>query len=116
MTRQVKGPEHRLAVYGSLAPGEVNAGVLDGLAGDWIEGTVTGELLDHGWGTGLGFPALRYDPDGPPVAVKVFVSHDLPNHWWRLDAFEGPGYERIVVPVALASGETMMTQLYAAVE
>lgn len=119
MKRQTTGSEgadRRLAVYGTLAPGEVNAEVLADLEGEWLDGTVTGELLEHGWGARHGFPAMRYDPEGPPVAVKVFVSNDLPDHWRRLDAFEGPGYARIVVPVALTSGETVKTHLYAAAE
>jgi hypothetical protein len=46
-----------------------------------------------------GFPALRWDPDAPPVAVQVLTSLDLPGTWPRLDAFEGDAYRRIVVPV-----------------
>ena len=88
-----------LAVYGSLAPGQPNHHVLDGIEGRWREGFVRGHLEDRGWGAGLGFPALRYDPDGYEVRVDLFCSDHLPAHWDRLDAFEGPNYERIVVPV-----------------
>jgi len=34
----------RLFVYGSLAPGEVNAQVLEPLAGEWQEASVRGTL------------------------------------------------------------------------
>lgn len=99
------GAEHRLAVYGSLAPGEVNAHVLDGLTGDWSTGTVRGDLLPVGWGAAHGFPALRWRRDGPVVPVRLFESLDLPAHWARLDGFEGDDYRRIVVPVTTGSGD-----------
>ena len=37
-------PEERLAVYGSLRPGERNAHVLASLAGEWTKGVVHGAL------------------------------------------------------------------------
>jgi gamma-glutamylcyclotransferase (GGCT)/AIG2-like uncharacterized protein YtfP len=102
-----------LAVYGSLAPGEVNAHVLDGLTGDWNTGTVRGDLLPVGWGATGGFPALRWRSDGPAVPVRVFESPDLPAHWSRLDAFEGEDYRRIVVPVTTGRG-TAPANIYVA--
>jgi gamma-glutamylcyclotransferase (GGCT)/AIG2-like uncharacterized protein YtfP len=39
------------------------------------------------------------------VAVVVFESADLPNHWARLDDFEGDGYRREVVSVATEAGD-----------
>ena len=97
--------EHRLAVYGSLAPGEVNAYLLDGIRGTWRSGTVRGDLHPEGWGMTYGFPALRWRADGPAVPVRLFESPDLPAHWPRLDAFEGVEYRRIVVPVSTAQGD-----------
>ncbi len=97
-------PSRRLAVYGSLAPGESNSRQLDGLSGSWVDGTVHGELHDRGWGARLGFPAMRWDPAAPrTVDVKLFISDGLPGHWPRLDAFEGDGYQRILVPVRESS-------------
>jgi gamma-glutamylcyclotransferase (GGCT)/AIG2-like uncharacterized protein YtfP len=96
--------DRRLAVYGSLAPGEENHGELAPLAGRWLPGTVRGRLLDRGWGARLGFPALRWDPEEPEVAVQLFESDDLPRRWVSLDAFEGPDYERRLVPVCSAEG------------
>ena len=95
------GPEHRLAVYGSLAPGQPNHHQLDSLRGDWRPGVVRGRLQDSGWGAALGYPGLQPDPEGPEVAVQVFTSLDLPDHWARLDAFEGAEYERVIVAVQL---------------
>jgi gamma-glutamylcyclotransferase (GGCT)/AIG2-like uncharacterized protein YtfP len=96
---------HRLATYGSLAPGRPNHHRLDGLEGRWLTGHVNGMLLDAGWGAGLGYPALILDPGGPAIKVDVFESVDLPAHWARLDAFEGPGYQRVVTTVRTSTGE-----------
>lgn len=110
------GAERRLAVYGSLAPGESNHDQLAGLAGTWTPGIVRGRLDDRGWGARLGFPALRPDPAGPPVAVQVFTSDDLPRHWSRLDAFEGDDYVRVVAEVELEDGSRFEASVYALAE
>jgi gamma-glutamylcyclotransferase (GGCT)/AIG2-like uncharacterized protein YtfP len=86
----------RLAVYGTLQPGQPNHHQLTGLVGHWIPGRVTGRLFSEGWGAALGFPALVLDPAGPWVEVQILQSEDLPQHWDRLDAFEGRGYRRVV--------------------
>jgi len=52
----------------------------------------------------LGCLALVLDPDSPAVEAQIFESADLPRHWPRLDDFEGPGYQRVVVPVETAVG------------
>jgi len=110
------GADRRLAVYGSLAPGRSNHGQLAGFRGVWRSGlTVRGELLELGWGTGLGYPGLRWAPDGPPVAVELFVSDDLPARWPRLDAFEGPSYRRILVPVYDGDEVVEVANLYEAI-
>ena len=102
------GPEaalHRLATYGTLAPGRPNHHQLDGLEGTWVRGHVHGTLVEAGWGADLGYPALTLDPAGPAVEVHVFDSLDLPSHWSRLDAFEGPGYQRVVTTVRTPEGD-----------
>lgn len=108
-----EGPEHRLAVYGSLAPGEVNARVLEPLEGTWLSGGfVRGRLHREGWGAPHGFPGLEWDPDGERVPVDVFVSRELPAHWGRLDAFEGQDCRRIVVPVEGLPGGLLSCHVY----
>ena len=94
------GAEMRLATYGTLAPGRQNHEQLADLPGRWLEGHVHGSLIDAGWGAKLGFPALVLDSDGPRVEVCVFESEALPDHWHRLDAFEGPGYRRATLHVS----------------
>ncbi len=95
----------RLATYGTLAPGRPNHHQLDGLEGRWLKGHVDGMLVDAGWGASLGYQALVLDPAGSAIDVDVFESVDLPAHWERLDAFEGPGYERVVTTVHLPTGD-----------
>jgi gamma-glutamylcyclotransferase (GGCT)/AIG2-like uncharacterized protein YtfP len=99
-----RGPETRLATYGTLAPGRRNHGQLSDLPGRWIVGHVRGTLIEAGWGAKFGYPGLILDPDKAPIEVLVFESRALPNHWHRLDAFEGPGYRRIAVDVWTAGG------------
>ncbi|WP_159716006.1 gamma-glutamylcyclotransferase family protein [Geminicoccus flavidas] len=93
-----------LATYGSLAPGEVNHHQLAGLTGRWMTGTVRGRLMEAGWGAALGFPGLVLDPSGEEVPVHLFHSPELPDHWPRLDAFEGDGYRRVVAQLETADG------------
>jgi gamma-glutamylcyclotransferase (GGCT)/AIG2-like uncharacterized protein YtfP len=45
------------------------------------------------------------DPQATPLEVYLFESPDLPNHWTRLDEFEGVGYRRVVTQVRTAEGE-----------
>lgn len=99
------GAETRLAVYGTLAPGRSNHHQLAGLRGDWRPGVVRGQRFDEGWGAAQGYPGLVLDPDGAEVAVQIFSSDDLPDHWARLDDFEGEGYRRVVARVSTADGE-----------
>lgn len=96
--------DHHLATYGTLAPGRPNHHQLSGLDGVWTAGTVKGRLVAKGWGAALGYPALVLAADGEDIAVHLFASSDLPDHWDRLDAFEGAEYRRVTAQVATATG------------
>ena len=104
MTERDAGTDARFAVYGTLAPGRVNHHQVESLEGRWLRGTVRGRLIEAGWGAALGYPGLVLDPDGPEVEVHLLESPDLPDHWPRLDAFEGPGYRRAVALVNTTEG------------
>jgi gamma-glutamylcyclotransferase (GGCT)/AIG2-like uncharacterized protein YtfP len=96
---------HRLATYGSLAPGRPNHHLVAGLRGRWFAGEVCGRLVEAGWGASLGYPALVLDRGGPAIDVQVLESADLPAHWARLDDFEGPGYERVLTTIRTTAGD-----------
>jgi gamma-glutamylcyclotransferase (GGCT)/AIG2-like uncharacterized protein YtfP len=111
--RDYSAHEH-LAVYGTLAPGRPNHHQISDLAGEWLTGySVTGELIDSGWAADLGYPALRWAPDGGAVPTHLFVSRQLPEHWARLDDFEGGDYLRILVPVHSGDSRVAVANLYA---
>jgi gamma-glutamylcyclotransferase (GGCT)/AIG2-like uncharacterized protein YtfP len=95
---------HVLAVYGTLRPGESNYGVVAPIVGTWLSGTIRGTLGRHPTGRYEGYPAFRHDPAAGEVDVDVLVSSKLPGHWDRLDAFEGPGYRRVMVEVVVPDG------------
>lgn len=115
------GTSHALAVYGSLAPGRPNHHVVAPLGGTWTAGVVEGEFAPVGWGASLGFPAFRPVRSGARINVQVLTSAQLPEARARLDAFEGPEYRRILVPVFTvnASGARCLqtvANLYAAAD
>jgi gamma-glutamylcyclotransferase (GGCT)/AIG2-like uncharacterized protein YtfP len=111
-----ESPDTRLAVYGTLAPGRVNHHQISNLAGSWQRGRVKGKLFPCGWGAALGFPGLILDPLGPSVDVDIFESADLPNHWARLDEFEGSGYRRLVTTVNTEGGGDRSAWIYVLAE
>jgi len=101
----IRSADTRLASYGSLAPGQANHHQLAGMAGHWRQGTVRGWLGGAGWAARVGYPGLVLDPEGPLVHVQVFESPELPQHWTRLDDFEGSDYRRVVTQVSTPDGE-----------
>jgi gamma-glutamylcyclotransferase (GGCT)/AIG2-like uncharacterized protein YtfP len=103
----------RLFVYGTLAPGQPNEHVLTPLAGAWQPATVTGQLMQLGWGAALGYPALVPAADGAAVRGFVFSSPRLADFWTTLDAFEGEQYERVFIEAHLDDGSTVAAFAYA---
>lgn len=89
--------DHRLASYGTLAPGKSNHKQVAHLQGAWLKGTVRGRRTQADWGQWIGFPGFVIDLAGDVVDVDIFESPDLPAHWDRLDAFEGEAYQRVAV-------------------
>lgn len=103
---------HRLFVYGTLAPGRPNEHVLAGIPGTWEPASVTGTLLQEGWGAAVGYPGIVLDPDGAEVDGLLFESERLPEHWARLDAFEGEGYERVLTAAKRKDGRSVDAYIY----
>ena len=63
------------------------------------DGLVEGDLLPEGWGAALGYPGFRPRVGGAAVAVQVLTTPSLATTWLTLDRFEGPEYQRTLVPV-----------------
>lgn len=99
-------PEHRLIVYGSLAPGEVNNFVVAGLEGTWERCVIRGHM-----GRIQGFKAFKYDPQGEEFSVWLFTSPLLPEKFPDLDDFEGEEYQRIIIP-AQVDDRVIMAYVY----
>ncbi len=90
--------DSRLAVYGTLRPGQENHDLVDELQVE-AHGTVTGRLT---WWEG--YPVLIIEPGGRPVPVVVLTSPFLRDRFDELDRFEGPAYRREIVVVELDDG------------
>jgi gamma-glutamylcyclotransferase (GGCT)/AIG2-like uncharacterized protein YtfP len=94
-------PSCSLISYGTLAPGQVNNGLLDDIDGSWVDAEVNGER----WDDEDGLPRFRWNPDmGSSVAIKLLRSTDLPEKWHQLDEFEGNSYRRILVRYVTKAG------------
>ena len=104
-----------LFVYGTLAPGEENAHIMDGMVGEWCKASVRGNRQNIGWGTHKGHPGFIPDEDGDVVNGLIFTSNDLPAHWSRLDQFEGVDYKRIPIKATLENGDVVDAEIYSVV-
>ena len=114
-TESMAGPT-ALCVYGTLAPGQVNAHVLAPLSEAWTEAQISGSLNDAGWGAARGCQCARlpdYDidnmtADSHPTSVVngvLFESEELADFWRKLDDFEGIDYRAEVAMARLVTGE-----------
>jgi gamma-glutamylcyclotransferase (GGCT)/AIG2-like uncharacterized protein YtfP len=103
---------HRLFVYGTLAPGRPNEHVLADVPGEWEPASVTGTLLQEGWGAAVGYPGIILDEHGGEIEGFLFSSERLIEHWSRLDGFEGEGYERVLTTVSLKNGTAVDAYIY----
>lgn len=103
--------DHVLITYGTLAPGQPNHHVLDGLTGRWRRGVIRATLHPHGW---RHFPGVVLAPDSTArTPAWAFESAGLPARWPRLDAFEGPGYARQRTTITFDDGEQLEGWVYA---
>lgn len=102
----------RLFVYGSLAPGKENHHLLENIPGTWESATLTGELLDKGWGAELGCPGLVLSDQGQQIQGHIFTSNHLSDHWPVLDAFEGDDYQRTLTIAQIDNGTQVSVYVY----
>jgi gamma-glutamylcyclotransferase (GGCT)/AIG2-like uncharacterized protein YtfP len=99
-------PSRKLVVYSTLAPGQPNHQVVEGIDGTWTRSVVRGSVRRQ-----LGFPVFTWNPSGPEVNAHLLTSADLPKWWLRIDAFEGPGYKRHLIPTT-SNGEVIVANVY----
>lgn len=104
----------RLFVYGTLAPGRPNEHILSAVGGAWESASVRGTLYPEGWGAQMGYPGMVVNKDGSGEEIKgfLFSSNQLSAHWDHLDAFEGAGYERILIKAELEDGRRVEAFVY----
>ena len=103
----------RLFVYGTLAPGKPNHGVMEGIPGNWVAASVKGKLLEEGWGIEHGCPGIIPSDEEEEVEGFLFSSVHLAEYWPMLDEFEGTGYSRVLVSVTADLGEKIEAYVYA---
>ena len=103
----------RLFVYGTLVPGRANEHSLAGVSGKWEPASVSGTLLQEGWGAAVGYSGVVLDCQGSEIRGFLFSSEALREHWDHLDEFEGPGFERVQTTVKRQDGTTVEAYIYA---
>jgi len=99
----------RLAVYGSLQPGEQHHDLVEDLP-VVARGALAGRVTDLD-----GYPVLRLDPAADRVDVVVLAGAALSDRWEELDRFEGPAYRRDLVIVEVDErGGVLVASCYVA--
>jgi len=98
-------PNHRLIVYGTLAPGR-------SITSCWRVGRDLGALCNPGrMGQWYGFKAFKWEPGGEEHGAWLFTSRALPERLPELDDFEGEAYQRVVIPVQVGR-RRVLAQIY----
>lgn len=100
-------PSTRLAVYGTLAPGQPNESVLSRMRGSWIEGNVKGHVYPV-----AGLPVFEWNTNAEKIPIKLLDSRELPKNLSSIDKFEGSGYKRILIPVSLENNASTVANIY----
>lgn len=104
--------EKRLFVYGTLAPGQANHGLLEKLQGSWHKGSVSGHLYPNGLGPTTGYPVVDLTDPAQSIDGFILISDALPGHWPLLDDFEGEGYRRVKTMVTLPNTSRLQAFIY----
>lgn len=88
-----------LFVYGTLCPGRENERILKEIDGTFERASIRGTHFPNGWIEGFPYPGVVLDNEGEKIEGYLFRSPDLYTYWGRLDAFEGPNYNRVITDV-----------------
>ena len=101
----------RLFPYGALQTGGPNEHVLSTIYGEWEPASVTGNLVERGWGAATGYPDLALDETGREIQGQVFSSPQLNRLWNSLDEFEGDEHEGVITSATLNNGARIKVQV-----
>ncbi len=94
-------PSNRLAVYGTLAPGEPNNSILSKIINNphnKFSGVVRGSTNVKN-----NLPFFNWRNEENETEVLVYESNLLTKEFTNLDRFEGKSYKRILVPIKVDS-------------
>jgi len=103
-------PSQNLFVYGTLRRGSNNefSRLLSAQAQFLGDGQIRGRLYKITWHPG----AIPSDDPTDWVRGEVFRLEDTSQFLSTLDAYEGPGFERVEVTAHLDSGEQLQAWIY----
>src|SRR3990172_8794843 len=87
-------PDHKLVVYGTLAPGAPNESILKNIDGVWQDCQIKGEIKIHN-----GLKHFKWNINADEIDTKMFISKSLPEKLPSIDKFEGSKYHRILISV-----------------
>ncbi len=107
------GTASRLAIYGTLAPGNVNHHHLAELGGAWQPASVRGRLDRVPAGEHRGLPAIVLDPAAELLRLQLLRCPRLGEVWQRLDSFEGEEMQRLLVPLEAEGRISGVANIYA---
>lgn len=113
-TLDVLRPWEWLAVYGTLAPGQHHHRHVASISGVWQRARAYGAYSPLGWGHTQEYPGYRWVENGnrPTVSLALLYAPTLFLHWRALDDFEGPCYQRVLVPVLPRKGSWRLANIY----
>ena len=82
------------------------------MTGVWSPAYTYGYIDKCDRGEYRGYPAFTPDKNGEKITGLLFISADLPNHWARLDEFEGIHYKRVIIEAFLEDSQKELCNIY----
>lgn len=100
-------PDQYLIAYGTIAPGNINHGILSDLKGEWSRCKINGKINDINR-----LPVFHWALDEKPIDTDLFYSKDLPVNWPNIDKFEGSMYKRRLIPAEIFDNNFIVGNIY----
>ena len=99
-------------VYGTLQPGKQYEKILKNLKGVWSKGYIFGKMVNIGFGSNYGYPAIKLNKKGSKIYGMILKSKNLKKTISKLDKFEGKDYKRVTTYVYLLNGKKLKAYIY----